>query len=95
MRKLFRRLHKRTKAIRGRGSLTQQQLARLKYLRGLEREYDFLEACLVKLLRIRSDLNSAWRAIDDQRVVVMADQAQQRLHQLGKEIARRIPRSIA
>lgn len=97
MKKLFRKIHKRTKAIRGRGTREQQELARLRYLRSLEREYDFIEAQIEKLLAIRRTLYEAWRAQnagDDPRVIVMADQAQQAIHKLGKKIWRRTPRSI-
>lgn len=89
--KCFRKLHKQTKAIRGRGEQTQNDAATLKYLRSLEKEYDMLERRLYALLSIRQGLYAAWKAHDEAqhgKVIVMADQAQQRLHQLGKKLER-------
>ena len=87
----FRKLHKRTKAIRARGTPQMSTAARLKYLRSMEREYDYLEARLAELLEIRRRLYDAWQQLenpDTGMLIVMSDNAQQRLHQLGKQLAR-------
>jgi hypothetical protein len=85
--KLFRKLHQATKAIRQREGQSlnwrppRSDRAILAHLQSMEREHDYIRRCL----------NAAWAAVNHEQhgnVIVMADQAQQRLHKLGKILGR-------